>query len=462
MMRWMIGKQLKHYEIEELLGRGGMGVVYRARDTKLNRPVALKVLSAELTADPDRRRRFLQEARTAGSINHPAVAQIYDVDESNGVTFLAMEFVEGKTIRELVVGRELDVLGAVEIASQAGEGLAKAHEMGIVHRDIKSDNIMVTRDGHAKILDFGLAKLLDPALGAHPDRGAGEKVSLMETIAKTQDGVVLGTVAYMSPEQARGQKVDHRSDVFSLGIVLYEMVTGQLPFRGDSPLDTMHAIAFEETRPVTTLRANLPPSLQRVASRCLRKRPEDRYESARDLVRDLKGVQQEIESGISQKTPLAERFREGFRSLKDLTPGEWAWPILGVVALVLMLALPIMGFETQFGTIIVLAGMGLLIYRRIRNRGYRLMKRFTVKVRKMPEVRLIVVRDNQATVVVDRAMAKTYVRINALMDKVNSKRFFGEPHSVVVRDDVADEEIRSLLTGSGIAYVRDDVLDGGT
>jgi serine/threonine protein kinase len=462
MMRWMIGKQLMHYEIEGLLGRGGMGVVYRARDTKLNRPVALKVLSAELTADADRRRRFLQEARTAGSINHPAVAQIYDVDESDGVTFLAMEFVEGKTIRELIVGRELDVLGAVEIVSQAGEGLAKAHEMGIVHRDIKSDNIMVTGDGHAKILDFGLAKLLDPAPEAAGDRGSGDEVSVMETIAKTQDGMVLGTVTYMSPEQARGQKVDHRSDIFSLGIVLYEMVTGQLPFRGDSPLDTMHAIAFEETRPVTTLRANLPPSLQRVASRCLRKRPEDRYDSARDLVRDLKGVQQEIESGISQKTPLAARFREGLQSLKDLTPAEWAWPILGASVLVLLLALAVLGFETQLWTIVFLAGVGLFIYRRIRNRSYRLMKRFSTKVRKMPEVRLIVVRDAQATVVVDRAMAKTYVRINALMEKVNSKRFFGEPFSVVVRDDVADDEVRTLLTGSGVSYVRDDVLGGGS
>jgi tRNA A-37 threonylcarbamoyl transferase component Bud32 len=460
-MPTMIGSTLNQYEVEEVLGRGGMGVVYRARDTRLNRPVALKVLSAELTAEEDRRRRFLQEARTAGAINHPAVAQIYDVDEADGVTFIAMEFVEGKTIRELVMGRELDILGAVEIGIQAGEGLAKAHEMGIVHRDIKADNIMVTRDGHAKILDFGLAKLLDPAVGSAGESGSQGRASLMETIARTQDGVVLGTVAYMSPEQARGQKVDHRSDIFSLGIVLYEMVTGQLPFTGDSPLDTMHAIAFEETRPVTTLRANLPPSLQRVASRCLRKRPEDRYDSARALVQDLKGVQQEIESGISVKTPLAERFREGLRSLREMAPAEWVWPVLGASALVVMLILAFSGWDTQFWTLVFLGFVGLLIYRRIRNRRYRLIKRFTAKVRKMSEVRLIVFQGNESTVVVDRAMAKTYVRINALMDKVNSKRFFGDPFTVAVRDGVSVEEVRSLLAGPGVSYVRDDVLDGG-
>ena len=157
----MIGRTLKHYAVEELLGKGGMGTVYRARDTRLQRPVALKVLSAELTADPDRRRRFLQEARSAAAINHPAVAQVYDVDDVDGVTFIAMELVEGDTVRQLVNKRDLDVMAALEIAVQVGEGLARAHELGIVHRDIKSENIMVTRDGHAKILDFGLAKL-DP------------------------------------------------------------------------------------------------------------------------------------------------------------------------------------------------------------------------------------------------------------------------------------------------------------
>ena len=324
-MRGMIGKTLKHYEIEENLGRGGMGIVYRARDTRLGRPVALKFLPKEFTADPDRKRRFLQEARAACAVNHPAIAQVYDVDESEHGVFIAMEMVEGKTVRALLQGRELDLLGALEVAQQVGNGLAKAHEAGIVHRDIKPENIMVTPDGHAKVLDFGLAKLLDPTSGS-AGTPSGDELSHMETVARTQVGVVMGTLRYMSPEQARGQSVDHRSDLFSLGVVLYEMVTGQLPFSGNTPLDTLHAIAFEETRPVTAIRANLPPSLQRVITRCLRKRAQDRYGDAKELVGDLKTVQREVESGISAKIPLAERIQEKLRALRELSPSEWAWP----------------------------------------------------------------------------------------------------------------------------------------
>jgi serine/threonine protein kinase len=269
----MIQRSLKHYQIEEALGKGGMGVVYRARDTRLNRFVAIKVLSDQFTSDSERRARFLQEARAACAVNHPAIAQIYDADEEDGVTFIAMEFVEGSTVRRLIKNRELDLLGAVEIAIQITDGLAKAHAAGIIHRDIKSDNVMVTPDGHAKILDFGLAKLdaTEPENG-----GADPAVTIQQTIAATQEGLVVGTIGYMSPEQARGRTLDHRSDLFSLGVVLYEMVTGELPFQGESPLDTLHAIAFDETRPVTSIRANLPVSLHRVVTKCLRKRPEDR------------------------------------------------------------------------------------------------------------------------------------------------------------------------------------------
>ena len=328
----MIGQAIKHYQVEELLGQGGMGVVYKARDTRLGRPVALKVLPPEWTRDQDRKNRFLQEARAAAAVTHPAIAQVYDVDEGPEGLFIAMELVQGKTVKALIQGRELDLLGALEIASQVGGGLQKAHEAGIVHRDIKPENIVVTPDGHAKILDFGLAKLLEPTAPEAP-----EGISHMETLAKTQAGFVLGTLRYMSPEQARGQAVDHRSDIFSLGIVLYEMVTGQLPFSGTTALDTLHAIAFEETRPMTALRANLPPSLQRVVTRCLRKRAQDRYPDAKELVGDLKTVQREVESGISSKAPLGLRLQEQWRSLRDRTLGEWLLP--GVVLLIALAVL---------------------------------------------------------------------------------------------------------------------------
>jgi len=459
----VIGQTLKHYAVEEELGRGGMGVVYRARDTRLGRPVAVKVLPAEFTRDADRRARFLQEAHAASAVNHPAIAQVYDVDETaDGGLFIAMELVEGRTVKALIQARELDLLGALEIATQVAGGLQKAHEAGIVHRDIKPENIVVTSDGHAKILDFGLAKLLEPS--GPQGAPSGDELSHMDTLAKTQAGFVLGTLRYMSPEQARGQAVDHRSDIFSLGVVLYEMVTGQLPFSGATPLDTLHAIAFEETRPVTALRANLPPSLQRIVSRCLRKRPQDRYPDARELVADLKAVQREVESGISSRAPLALRLREQWRSLQDRTLGEWLLPaIVAVVGLALLLALVFGAREGGIGGLVPWAIAALYVWRRFRNRRFRLARRFTSKVSKMPEVRLVVLDAMRFTVVADRAEAKTYVRANALVDGLNSGMFFGEPFTVVVRDDLDEAGTKALLTGPGVLYVREEApaLPGG-
>jgi serine/threonine protein kinase len=212
----VIGRTVKHYEIESEIGRGGMGVVYRARDTRLNRVVALKCLPPELSRDDDRKGRFVREARAACAVNHPAIAQIFDVDETEDGLFIVMELVEGRTVRDLLRGQELDVLGALEIAMQVASGLAKAHAGGVIHRDIKADNIIVTPDGHAKILDFGLAKLVDS--GPTNTDGA-TALSQMETAVRTRVGVVVGTLQYMSPEQARGHAVDPRSDVFSLGVV---------------------------------------------------------------------------------------------------------------------------------------------------------------------------------------------------------------------------------------------------
>jgi serine/threonine protein kinase len=454
----VIGQTVKHYAVESSLGKGGMGVVYRARDTRLDRPVALKFLSEEATADPDRKRRFLLEARAACAVNHPAIAQVYDVDEADGATFIAMELVEGKTVRTLVKNRELDALGAVEIARQVSNGLAKAHEAGIVHRDIKAENIMVTPDGHAKILDFGLAKLLDLSGPEGTDPSSPEDLSRMETIAKTQVGMVMGTLRYMSPEQARGMAVDQRSDLFSLGVVLYEMLTGQVPFAGRSPLDTLHAIAFEETRPVTSLRANLPPSLQRVITRCLRKRADDRYPDARALESDLKQVQKELESGVSSGIPLHVRLAEQVQSLTSGGVPAWMWLAAAGLGAALLTALLIARGRESLGSLAFLTFVGLVVYRRFRNRRTRLLRQFSGKMSRMAEVRIVAVNANQATVIADRATAKTYVRANAVIDRINSSMFFGTPLTVVVRDGVTPEEERALLVGPGILYVRNDIV----
>jgi predicted Ser/Thr protein kinase len=456
----VIGRTLKHYAVESLLGKGGMGTVYRARDTRLQRPVALKLLAADLTSDGDRRRRFLQEARSAAQISHPAVAQIYDVDEADGVTFIAMELVEGDTVRRLIQQKDLDLLGALEVGIQVGEGLARAHELGIVHRDIKSENIMVTRDGHAKILDFGLAKL-DPLRNQESGAGrsAEEHMSQLATMAGgTQTGMVVGTVSYMSPEQARGRQVDHRSDVFSLGVTLYEMATGQLPFSGDSPLDTMHAIAFEETRPITVLRQNLPPDLQRIISRCLRKRPEDRYQDVRTLVTELKSLKKDMDSGVTRAVPIAERFRLGLESLREIRAPKMLW--IGAVGIIgVALGALLFTGKMELVPMLGLAVFALWLYRRYRIRGRRLMKRYAMKISKMPEVRLVAFQQNRATVVVDRMQAKVYMRANSLMESVNRKLFHGRPFLLSVRDDLTAEEFRRMLQEPGVLYVRDDVFE---
>jgi predicted Ser/Thr protein kinase len=452
----MIGQTFKHYEVQEELGKGGMGVVYRARDTRLGRPVALKVLPPEFTKDEGRKARFFQEARAASAVNHPAIAQIYDVDEGPEGLFIAMELVDGKTVKSLIHGRELDLLGSLEIAMQVASGLQKAHEAGIVHRDIKPENVVVTPDGHAKILDFGLAKLLEPT--EPTSAPSADEISNMDTLAKTQAGFVLGTLRYMSPEQARGQPVDHRSDIFSLGVLLYEMVTGQQPFDGATALDTLHNLAFEETRPVTSIRPNIPPSLQRVVTRCLRKRASDRYPDARELLGDLKTVQKEVESGVSSKVPLGVRLQEQWLSLQQRTPGEWLLPGvvgLAVIAVVLAMALGSRA-EGIPGTLFFFGIIGLFVWRRFRNRRIRLARRAAKKINRMEEVRLVALDGMRLTVLADQARARTYVRANAIVDSVNSSMFFGDPFTVVVRDDASDEDSQALLTGPGVLYVREE------
>lgn len=450
----MIGKTLKHYRIESLLGKGGMGEVFQAVDLKLNRAVALKTIKRELTSDPERLHRFTREARAAAAVNHPAIAQIYDIDVDDGITFIAMELIDGRTVSRLIADGELDLQGAVEIASQVAQGLARAHKAHILHRDIKSDNIMVTRDGHAKLLDFGLAKLLAPEEEADSQtRTAG--ATLTQTMHPTADGTVMGTIAYMSPEQARGRELKESSDVFSLGVVLYEMVTGKLPFKGESPLDTMHAIAFEEARPVTVLRRNLPPQLHRIVSRCLRKRPEDRYASAQSLAEELKQLKRDIESGIQRPLAPGERLQAWMEGIKNALPFGW----MGVAAAAAVLALLAALAFTRFSLSLVFwpTLLGLLLYRYVRNRKSRMLKRFTSKTSGYPAVQAIVIREDQVTVVADRAQAKLYIAVNSLIDTVNQKLFFGKPVSASVRDDLSEEEFQALLREPGVAYVRDDI-----
>ena len=447
----MIGRTLKNYLVEEMLGKGGMGVVYRARDTRLDRRVALKVLPPELTRDEDRRRRFIQEARAASAVNHPAIAQIYEIEEEGDTTFIVMEFVDGSTLRELAARREIDLMSAIDVGIQVAEALAKAHEAGIVHRDIKSDNIMVTKDGHPKILDFGLAKLLGPA-GPVDDSGRSQMATVA---AATQAGVIMGTVAYMSPEQARGLPADKRSDIFSFGIVLYEMAAGKLPFAGASALDTMHAIAFDPSQPVTVVRPGLPYSLQRVIDRCLQKKPDDRYPDLRETAADLKKVKREVESGVSGGIPIMERIRLQFGTLS--TRGAIWGLVVGTILAAIIIPLLLSGSgrgNSVSGLLLLFVGIAVM-FRRFRNRGQREMRRFVKKAAAFKEVHLISFAKNEFTVVADRPTAKTYLKLNALLTTANERLFRGDPMTMVVRENLEETEVRRILSSPGVQYLRD-------
>jgi len=453
----MIGQTLKHYKIEELLGMGGMGVVYRARDTKLQRPVALKILKPELVADPGRKSRFIVEAQSAAAVTHPAIASIYDIDEADGTMFIAMEYIEGRTVGRLIAEGELDLQGAVEIGHQIAEGLARAHEAKIVHRDIKSDNIMVTRDGHAKLLDFGLAKLLDPGL-TEDEIPAEVSRTLTKERVHTIAGTVMGTTNYMSPEQARGRQVDSKSDIFSLGVVLYEMVTGELPFSRETALDTMHAIVFEEAKPVTAVRRNLPAQIHQIISRCLRKRPEDRYPDASRLADDLKRLEQSLETGTSLILPAGERVKVWLQSVKASVPlGNKG---LIILAAVLVLAFAMLFTRVQWGSLIGPAFLALFGYRFIRNRKRRKLSDLAKKLSKSPEVKAVIIQEDRVTVILDKAPAKSYLRINSQVESLNSSLFFGKPVTVEIKDDLLDADIKRLIRQPGVTYIRDDISIG--
>ncbi len=305
------GTRLGPYEILAPLGAGGMGEVYRARDTRLDRDVAIKVLPAELSSDVERLKRFEKEARSASALNHPNIVTIHDIGSEGGVSYIAMERVEGATLRELLVSGPLVIRKLLPIATQIAEGLAKAHQAGIVHRDLKPENVMVTKDGLVKILDFGLAKLTSTMSGS----GEG---SQLPTMTGTTPGVIVGTVGYMSPEQASAQTLDFRSDQFALGSILYEMATGKRAFQKKTAVDTLSAILNDEPEPVGAVSPQTPVPLRWIVERCLAKEPEERYASTRDLARDLATVRDRLsETGISGSTAVAPSSRR--RSL--LLPG---------------------------------------------------------------------------------------------------------------------------------------------
>ena len=287
----MIGKTLLHYKVVSQIGKGGMGEVYVAEDTKLGRRVALKILPSEVAADAERRKRFEREAKAVAALNHPNIVTMFSVEEVDGIHFTTMELVVGETLTTLIPEKHgFPLSQLLNRAIDLADAVSAAHRQGITHRDLKPDNVMVSDEGRLKVLDFGLAKFREDA----PDVGAGTQ---LPTESMTQEGKILGTVAYMSPEQAEGKPADARSDIFSLGIILYQMASGRRPFKGDTPMSTISMILRETPASITELNPNLPRHLGRIVKRCLEKDPERRYQTAQDLRNDLQGLREELDSG---------------------------------------------------------------------------------------------------------------------------------------------------------------------
>ena len=344
------GTKLGRYEIRSQLGEGGMGKVYLAQDTELDRKVALKILPAEVAAQRDRMERFVREAKAAAALNHPNIAHVYEIGEVDNLHFIAMEFVDGVTLREKIYREATELQKLLRLLQHTAEGLAKAHAAGIVHRDLKPDNIMVTRDGHAKILDFGLAKLVAPSgPGAISEAGSSE-MPTAPMPHPSMPGSVMGTVGYMSPEQAQGQikEIDQRSDIFSFGCILFEAVTRQKPFEAESVIKSLHKIVYEPAPPITDFNPTAPAELQRIVRRCLAKDKEERYQSIKDVAIELKELRREMKAdgGAGVPFPLststvstAQTVSTSTSSAEYLFSGILRHKLVSVTAVVILIAL---------------------------------------------------------------------------------------------------------------------------
>src|SRR5215208_839864 len=283
-------EKVSHYRILEKLGAGGMGVVYLAEDMKLGRKVAIKILSEEFTTNKDRLHRFEQEASAASNLNHPNILTIHEVGTDEGRHYIATEFIDGVTLRRKMAAAQLETPEILDIAVQIGSALEEAHAAGIVHRDIKPDNVMVRRNGYVKVLDFGLAKLTETV-----DRSPSDAEASTRVLVQTDAGVVMGTSHYMSPEQARGKPVDARSDIWSLGVVIYEMVAGRTPFDGETSTDVIVAITQREPPPLARFAPNVPAELDWIVMKALRKDRDERYQTVKELLTDLRRLRQRLD-----------------------------------------------------------------------------------------------------------------------------------------------------------------------
>jgi serine/threonine protein kinase len=308
----LIGRTLGSYRVLGALGSGGMGAVYLAEDQRLGRRVALKVLSPGTTARPETVRRFEREARAIASLSHPGIVVLHSLEEADGLRFLTMEHVEGETLNRVIPPQGFAVERLLPLAIALADAVSAAHRQGILHRDLKPENVMMTADGRLKVLDFGLAKLT-----AAPDE---VDHTTSETRSVTRDGWIVGTLAYMSPEQAQGLPVDQRSDIFSLGILLYEMATGERPFKGGTNLAVLSSVLKDTPSPASDLRSDLPKALARMIQRALEKRPEDRYQSASDLRRDLEDLKRDVDTGELRLPATRDRHAIGVTDSSPL-PG---------------------------------------------------------------------------------------------------------------------------------------------
>jgi serine/threonine protein kinase len=296
-MESIVGQTVAQYAFLEKLGAGGMGEIYKARDSRLNRIVAVKVLAPGRTRDPERRRRFIQEAQAASALNHPNIITIHDILPEGDTQYMVMEHVSGQTLHEMIAAGRLPVPQVLQISTQMANALSAAHAAGIIHRDLKPANVMVTGSGLVKVLDFGLAKLMDPGARMRSGDSSQTQDPLTVTVAPlTVEGAIMGTVNYMSPEQAEGLKVDARSDIFSFGAVLYEMVTGQRAFEGDSGLSTLSAVLRDEVKPIPSIAPDVPAELDELIARCLRKNPAERWQSMIEVASELNRIRALLEA----------------------------------------------------------------------------------------------------------------------------------------------------------------------